>query len=696
MSSLQHGNADIRLRRLAWVAAGIVLLCFLGQGVFGWLNRASAQHSSSSGWSATGVVSILTAAPLLGFPIVGFVLAQKRPTNAIGWIMLGIGFSLAVPLDGYAHYALITRGGALPGGGYAEAINGPSWVPFIGLAGIFLVLLFPDGHLPSQRWRWFARFAAIGMILSAAVVLFGPGSFETMPKFSNPLGVSWTRPFLFLVLAIPISIVGAAVSMIQRFRRSSGIERLQLKWLVTAVGVMAGFFLLVMPLSLFAGSPVPGWLSVLQSLTLVPFALIPIAIGFAVLRYRLYEIDVVINRAVLYASLAVFISVVYVAIVVGIGAIVGSQGNAVLSALAAAVVALAFQPVRRRAQRFADRLVYGKRATPYEVLSQFSDRLAGAFATEDLLPRMARILLEGTAAERADVWVKVGDRLQVGASAPVDAPVRASVDADALPESLILVRHQGDLLGAISVEKRPGESLTPTEEKLVQDLASQAGLVIRNSALIEELRASRERLVRAQDEERRKLERNLHDGAQQQLVALAVKLRLVQGVVSKDDERVRGMLTDLQSDASEALENLRDLARGIYPPLLADRGLAAAIEAQARKSTVPIEIDSDGIGRYPQELEAAVYFSCLEALQNVAKYAGAASATVRLHAVDDVLFFEVTDDGAGFDASEHRMGTGLQGITDRLAALGGSLDVRSSPGSGTTVSGRIPARGASR
>jgi signal transduction histidine kinase len=230
----------------------------------------------------------------------------------------------------------------------------------------------------------------------------------------------------------------------------------------------------------------------------------------------------------------------------------------------------------------------------------------------------------------------------------------------------------------------------------VHDLASQAGLVLRNSALIAELRASRQRLVRAQDEERRKLERNLHDGAQQQLVALAVKLRLVEGVVGKDDERVRGMLSDLQSDASDALENLRDLARGIYPPLLADRGLAAAIEAQARKSTVPIEIETDGIGRYPQELEAAVYFSCLEALQNVAKYAGAERAMVRLYDLNDVLFFEVTDDGAGFDASEHRMGTGLQGITDRLAALGGSLDVRSSAGGGTTVSGKIPARSGSR
>jgi signal transduction histidine kinase len=672
------------------IAAG-----FLAQAVFAWLNRSSARPTNAN-WSGSGVFGFLAAAPLLGFPIVGLVLALKRPRNAIGWIMLGSGLSISLPLDAYAHYALLTRGGAIPGGVLAETLAEPTWIPLIGLSGIFLVLLFPDGHLPSPRWRWFARVAAGALVVGVAAILFQAGTFASFPQYSNPLGVSWAGPFLLSILAIPIAIGGAAVSLVQRFRRSSGDERLQLKWLATAVAFMAVVFLIVEPLSVIVGDPAPPWLLRLQNLALLPFGFIPVAIGFAVLRYRLYDIDVVINRAVLYASLAVFISVVYVAIVVGIGAIVGSQGNAVLSALAAAVVALAFQPVRRRAQRFADRLVYGKRATPYEVLSQFSDRLAGTYATEDLLPRMARILLEGTAAERADVWVKVGDRLKVGASAPADASALPSVDTDALPEGLIPVRHQGDLLGAISVRKRPSESLTPTEEKLVNDLASQAGLVLRNSALIEELRASRERLVRAQDEERRKLERNLHDGAQQQLVALAVKLRLVEGVVSKEDERVRGMLTDLQSDASDALENLRDLARGIYPPLLADRGLAAAIEAQARKSTVPIEIETDGIGRYPQELEAAVYFSCLEALQNVAKYAGAARATVRLHAMDDVLFFEVSDDGAGFDASEHRMGTGLQGITDRLAALGGSLDIRSSPGRGTTVSGTIPARTGSR
>jgi signal transduction histidine kinase len=253
------------------------------------------------------------------------------------------------------------------------------------------------------------------------------------------------------------------------------------------------------------------------------------------------------------------------------------------------------------------------------------------------------------------------------------------------------VRHQGQHLGAIEVETAPAEPLDPTREKLVADVAAQAGLVLRNAALIEDLRASRQRLVTAQDEERRRIERNIHDGAQQQLVALAVKLKLADALVGKDEERTHAMLADLQTETNQALEDLRDLARGIYPPLLADKGLEAALESQARKSAVPVSVETDGIGRYPQEAEAAVYFSCLEALQNVAKYADASAATIRLEQSNGSLTFDVTDDGVGFDPAAATRGTGLQGIADRLAALGGTTEIRSAPGEGTTVSGILPA-----
>ena len=246
------------------------------------------------------------------------------------------------------------------------------------------------------------------------------------------------------------------------------------------------------------------------------------------------------------------------------------------------------------------------------------------------------------------------------------------------------------MLGAVWIEKKPGESLTPTERKLVSDLGSQAGLVRRNVALIADLRASRQRLVAAQDDERRKLERNLHDGTEQQLVALAVKLRLAESLAERDPSATKTMLTDLRTETGEALESLRDLARGIYPPQLADKGLAAALESQARKGSVPTEVRSEGIGRYPPDVESAVYFCALEALNNVAKYAGATRAEVRLAQADGELTFEVSDDGDGFDPAQTPYGTGLQGMADRLDAIGGTLKVHSQPGKGAQVTGRVP------
>jgi signal transduction histidine kinase len=400
----------------------------------------------------------------------------------------------------------------------------------------------------------------------------------------------------------------------------------------------------------------------------------------------------------------VFITAVYVAIVIGVGALVGSRANPVLSAAAAAVVALAFQPVRRRAQRLADRLVYGRRATPYEVMSQFSERLGNTYASDEVLPRMARALADGTGAARAEVWVRTGDQFRSDAAWPPSdgpaetVPVSSIEESSATPTSMLEpVRHDGELLGALSVRKKPGDPITPTEERLVRDLAAQAGLVMRNVALtgqllenIKQLQASRQRLVTAQDEERRKLERNLHDGAQQQIVALAIKLRLLEQLIDRDAEKAKAIASALQTEVGGALEELRDLARGIYPPLLADQGLVAALESQGRRSVVPVTAEGNGIGRYPREVEAAVYFSCLEALQNVAKYAEATRVTIRLSDGDGRLRFEVADDGVGFDAGEATYGTGLQGIADRLSALGGEMHVRSTRGSGTTVIGELP------
>jgi len=416
----------------------------------------------------------------------------------------------------------------------------------------------------------------------------------------------------------------------------------------------------------------------------------------------------VISGAIVYGSLAAFIAVAYVIIVAGLGSPhAGPRPSLGLSILATAVVAVAFQPLRERMQRVANRVVYGKRATPYEALSGFAGQVGGTYATDEVLPRMARILAEATGGDRADVWLRRGPHLWAGASWPPDAPPPGPValsGGDAPQPSgaghLALVRHQGEVLGALSVAKRPGEPLTPAEDKLISDLAAQVGQVLRNVGLTDQLTerladlgASRRRIVTAQDDQRRRIERDLRDGAQRQLLAIASGLALAQSLAGQDEERERALVGQLRAGTREALETLRELARGVYPPLLADQGLAPAVRAHAGKAPLPVIVDADGVGRYPADIETAVYFCCVEATANAARHAPGSTVRIWLHGAPGGVSFEVADDGPGFDRSRVRPGAdsgGLQRMADRLAALGGSLQVDSDLGGGTTVTARIP------
>jgi signal transduction histidine kinase len=455
-----------------------------------------------------------------------------------------------------------------------------------------------------------------------------------------------------------------------------------------------------------------------KPLQTVPYAItpwlvllgIPATIAIAILRYRLFDIDVIISRALLFTLLSAGVTAVYAAIVLGLGTLVGSGSHPLLTVAAAVVIALVFQPLRQRARLLANRLVYGHRATPYQVLSDFAADMAGQFDLGDALDRMVSLLAGASGASRVEAWIRVGGELRPAAVWPDGLLPSAAMHLggdDALPvfdpgkpgtpgTRVVPVRHGEDLLGAISLSKPRDETLTSTEDALLQHLASQASLVMRNAQLtaelqasIDELRASRRRLVEAQDAERRKIERNLHDGAQQQLIALAIQLGLL-AEAADDPGLVRQAIPDLKAQLSAALDDLRALARGIYPPLLADQGLIVALRSQVKRSPVPVVLEADQVGRYSPDAESAVYFCALEALQNVAKHARATRAVIRLSGNGDGLEFSISDDGAGLPASGLRAGSGMQGMTDRLAAHGGTLDVRSEPGQGTTISGRLP------
>jgi signal transduction histidine kinase len=642
-------------------------------------------------------------------------------------------------LEQYGLRGLATAPGALPAVRPVSALGGSTQNLAVASL-IVLVLLFPDGRLPSRRWRpvlWIAIAAVIvsgsGQFLQRGTVIQGSltnALSAAHVAFPNPFGVlprtGWYSDLLGAGALIGVAAALLALASVFVRRRGASAElRQQLAWLAYVGALTLGFGIVMILFSLATGDANTLILNILFVLAFgTPIFGIPIACAVAVLRYRLYDLDVVVKKTVVAAVLAATFTAVYVLVVVGVGAVTGHPGGSPLTFTAAALAAVLLQPVRVRAGQLADRLVYGRRATPYEVLSEFSGQIAGTYSTEDVLPRMARMLVEATGARRAEVWLRTAGSEQLEAAWPsangsAHATAMAAIAAPDGPEQAtaapasgadasapqtresaggrddgiaraFVVEHQGERLGALRITSSPREPLTPAGERLVRDVAAQAGLVLRNVALIEDLRASRQRLVAAADEARRRLERNLHDGAQQRLVALRITLGLARQVAGSSPQEADELLAQTEQEAQDALEELRDLARGIYPPLLADLGLAAALEAQARKAALPVTVEAPDLGRYSQDVEAAVYFCVLEALQNAAKYAQAGQARVTLGHDGRALTFTVGDDGRGFDQAATPMGTGVQGMADRLAALGGTLRVTSARGHGTQVTGRVP------
>ena len=675
--------------RLAWTLLGLDVALLIAAVV---LENTTVQGDDDVVFIYGGIALVL------GYGGVGALIASRHPRNAIGWLFCAIatGFSVTAFADEF-----VTRGLAT-GSDFMLVplawLN--SWAFVIPLVALPLVLLlFPNGRPPSPRWNvlmWaivgLGAIAALGFILS-------PLPLETPEGYhlANPTAVRsapWLGDLLLTVggFGSLIAAIASLVALIVRFRRSSGDERQQIRWLA-----YVGLIGLVVMIATFASDPFETINNVLFFLFFLILAIgIPAATGIAILKNRLYEIDLVIRKTLVFGTLATIVTAIYVAIVVVIGTTTtGSLGP---SLIATAIMAALFQPIRRRVVHLADRLVFGRRAAPYEVLARFSERVGASYAADDVIPRTARVIAEGVGATHVEIWLQTGDGAHLAAAWPdEDVP---PTDPDVRP-----IASQERTLGEIRLWTAPGQLLRPAEEKLVTDLAAQTALVVRNLALsselrtrvdelsarADELRESRMRIVQAHDAERRRLERNIHDGAQQHLVALAVKLRLAGATAAKDPEKAAEQLRELGEQTDLALKTLLDLASGIYPAELEERGIGPALRTLGRTAELPIEIDEDGVGRLPIEIEAAIYFVCLEAMQNAAKYAKASEIRIELARDGDGVTFRVRDDGVGFDAAAISAGTGLQNMRDRLAAFGGNVGVSSTPGGGTTVSGWLAA-----
>ncbi len=664
------------------------------------------------------VLTAIRAGLVVVWAIVGTALAVKRPDQPLGAVILS---GALVAGTAVAASAVVSSD---DGGGGAEVARALA-VALLPAAALHLVVVLPDG-----RWARPGQRQVVAGAYGAAL-LVGVALVAARPELPGPL----------VAAEVALATVVAVSLANRRYRRVRGEARQRMQWFGLAVTLALDLVLVAVALRLFV-----GWPRSLAEIATAASALVPLSFLPSLVPGLLGHVDRMLGRAVSLTGLTAVVVGVYLVIVLGWGRSPTDDERTVLllSMLAAAVAAVLYGPTRDRLTRISNQLVYGERHAPDEVLRTFGARLTRAIPFDELLLQLAESLRKGLVLQAAEVWTGTGGRLERVVSVPDRGPARLDLSADEagivararvtgpgwlqvwLPRLLagrgeVIVRsasitHGGGLLGLIVVE-RPvdADRFTEADDDVLAELARQVGLALHNlqldSALqeslrelehrAEELRASRARVVAAADAERRKIERNLHDGAQQHLVALAVTARLAREVAATDPAQAAELLEQLGRDLHDAVRELRDLAHGIYPPVLMDRGLVAALESAAGRSTLPVAIVADGdVGRFPQEVEAAVYFCCLEALQNAVKHAGGgATVTVTIErrrgvAGGDGLAFAVRDDGRGFDPDGLAgRGHGFVNMSDRLGAIGGTVTVDSAPGSGTCVSGVVPLDG---
>jgi len=585
-------------------------------------------------------------------------------------------------------------------------------VAFHGLATL------PDGRIGSGPER-----TTVGAAYAAALIV------GLLHLGGRPDPAGWP----IAVLALVLGAVGLAMSH-RRYRAARGAARQRMQWLGLALALVGETVVVVVALHLLVDWPGDPAIVVGAS-----FGVVAVALAAAASPRHVGRVDRLLSHAVSAAGLTAVVVVVYLVVVVGLGRAPSDDERSVLvlSMVAAAVSAVLYVPARDRLTVAADRLVYGEPQDPTRALDTFGARMTRALPMEELLLQLVELAKKHLGLRAAEVWTGVGGRLVRAASVPDLGPGQLLLGATELPVvtragvcgrgwaavwlpralegrgegplRIVPMTHSGQLFGLLVLERPEGDDdFSEEDDRVLTELARQVGLALQNSELDNALKAtleevqrknlelqeSRARIVASGDAERRKIERNLHDGAQQHLVALAVKLRLIHRLAGADVDQALAMLDDARNDVLATVEEVRGLAHGIYPPLLLDRGLSEALQAAAGRAVLPTTVAADGLGRYGQDVEAAVYFCCLEAMQNAGKHAGD-GATVAVHVVaeDDGLRFEVADDGAGFDLANGVRGHGFVNMADRLGAIGGSVEVWSAPGQGTRITGHIPQAG---
>jgi signal transduction histidine kinase len=682
---------------LAWSLCALSLTFVIVWALFRFLNSPTP----------TGVDQTLLPLEVWGllvpvlFTTIGALVASRQPKNTIGWIFCAIGlFLTSSGASGqYAIYAVVSSPDSLPWGGTAAWLEAFLNGPIIFTMFALLLLFFPNGRPPSHRWRvvlWLDLIAALLLFVGS----FKPGPMETSSleslNVANPFGIEKIGALLNvlssvgLYLTLAVTAVGA-VSLIVRFRRSRAEERQQIKWVAFAGAIVcavfaAGPFLWSLPPSS------PGVTLIWPVLIFSAVSTIPVATGIALLKYRLYDIDLIIGRTLVYGALSVIVVGLYMVVVASLGALLRAQGQAqgglFASLLAAGLVAVLFAPLRDRLQRAVNRLMYGQRDDPYRVLSGLGERLEATLAPNAVLPTIVESVAQALKLPYAAITLKRG-----ADGEPVKA---AEYGKKGAGEPLVVpLGYQQETVGELVLSPRsPGESFGNSDLRLLGDLAHQAGVAAHAVHLSTELQRSRERLVTAREEERKRLRRDLHDGVGPQLAALTLKLETARNLLSHDP-KTAALMAELSERARATISDVRRSVHALRPPALDELGLVPALRegaAQYNQNGLRISVETPtSLPPLPAAVEVAAYHIAREAMTNVVRHSGASKCSMRI-ALDeeaDVLHLEVEDDGRGL-GEDQKAGVGAHSMRERAEELGGRCTIEALPLRGTLVSAQLP------
>ncbi len=661
-----------------------------------WATPGYERTAGETFWLATWPALFLV------YPVVGALIAARHPRNAMGWLFCAVGllWGLSFAAGAYAAYGLKAHPGSLPGAITANWFQSWAFFPALGLILVYVPLLFPNGHPLDPRWRIVAWTGAVGIVLTALVFAFEPVLNDGIGGFANPYANALPESLAtsFAIVGFPLTLgsaIAAATSMILRLRRARGLEREQLKWIAFAAAILAASFAAHLTLQMSGLADRVEWYGVLWGMALCG---IPAAAGIAILRWGLFDIDLVINRTVVYVALTALVAGAYVLLVSGVGFLLQTEGGLGLSLFATGIIAVAFQPLRERVQRGVNRLHYGDRDDPYAVLTHLGQRLEGTLASEDILPAIVRTLAEALRLPYAAIVLQGGTSFAPAAAAgvPVAGTIRLPLVYGAEPVGELIVAPRG-----------PGEAFGPADRRLLDDLARQIGVATHAVRLTADLQRSRERIVSAREEERRRLRRDLHDGLGAQLAALAIQAGALRITIGRDPVAAAEQAAELRSELKSAVADIRRLVHGLRPPALDELGLIGALRQRAVSygaggiyqtpdghregdpSLVVSLIAAEALPPLSAAVEVAIYRIVDEALANVARHAAARSCMVRLEA-GDRFCLSVEDDGIGL-SPDRVAGVGLVSMRERAEELGGSFAItRRQDGTGARLAACFP------